>query len=340
MTTKMMTRANDEQADRGDGIQNTLGSRLPVHSFASSSTTKHIIAFGGGLDSSALLAINLKRDEAAALMGIDRVTLDAAFPKVDAVMFSDTGAERKATYANIAKFEAAYKAAGLAFYTVRNSKETIVEWLLRLGCLPLMPGSSHKCSLKFKTEVMHSQSEQIFPDADKFVWSIGIEANEDRRANKSFQDRSDLKHSSTYPLRNLKLDRAACADIVMKLGFGIVVKSACVFCPFAQVEEIAQIIRDEPEGWALVKQIEAKFQETSPIKHQAWLDAGQPLNKGGKAPKGMWRKDSWASGARLFAKKVDGKMLSTEEWEAQLAPRTAIDAIVDARLTAWDAFAA
>lgn len=280
-----------------------------------------ITAFGGGVDSSALLAINLKRDQAAAILNISRQQLDEAYPVQDAVMFSDTGAERKATYENIARFEAAYAEAGIPFIRVRRQQETITEWLMRTGTVPLMAGGSHLCSIKFKTEVMHKQAEVMFPSTN-VLWSIGIEANEDRRANKSFTDKSGGVHKSVYPLRNLGLDRKACIELIAKLTGWLVVKSACVFCPFAQEFEIAQIIRDEPEGWNLVKQIEANFQATSPIKNQAWIDAGKPLIKMGKrfrAPAGMWRMDSWANGARLFAKKVDGRQLSAEEWEARVA---------------------
>jgi hypothetical protein len=283
--------------------------------------TTRIIAFGGGVDSSALLAINAKRDEAAAALSISREQLDAAFPVQDAVMFSDTGAERKATYANVERFEQLYREVGIPFHRVRRQQETITEWLMRTGTVPLMAGGSHLCSIKFKTEVMHKQAEAMFPSS-QILWSIGIEANEDRRANKSFTDRSGGLHTSVYPLRELGLDRKACIELIAKLTGWVVVKSACVFCPFAQEHEIAQIIRDEPEGWNLVKQIESNFQATSPIKNQAWIDAGKPLIKMGKrfrAPAGMWRMDSWATGARLFAKKINGKQLSAVEWEARLS---------------------
>lgn len=36
---------------------------------------------------------------------------------------------------------------------------------------------------------------------------------------------------------------------------------------------------------------------------------------GKRAPKGMWRKNAWEEGARLFARSVDGRKLSVEEWE-------------------------
>jgi hypothetical protein len=250
-------------------------------------------------------------------------------------MFSDTGAERSATYENVARFEAAYQAAGLSFIRVRREQETITEWLLRTGTVPLMPGGSHLCSLKFKTEVMHKHAEQLFPAA-QISWSIGIEANEDRRANKAFTVRSNDVHQSAYPLRNLALDRKACEAIIVALGFPAVVKSSCVFCPFMQDFEIAEVMKSEPAAWQVVKDVEASFQATSPVKHGAWLAAGKPVNKAGKALKGMWRKDSWKDGARLFAKKVNGRQLSVQEWEQRLAPV----APVNASIAAWDAFEA
>jgi hypothetical protein len=278
--------------------------------------SKHLVAFGGGVDSSALLAINFDRDAAAQALGISRQDLDEKFPAVDGVMFSDTGWERKRTYSNVDRFEAAYRVKGIPFYRVRNKKETILQWTLRLGAVPLMPGSSHKCSLKFKTEVMHSEAEAMFP-GEKITWSIGIEANEDRRANKSFQDKSNGTHTSVYPLRNLGLDRADCEALIELLGWPKVVKSACVGCPFAQVHEIKDIIENEPEAWLTVKRVENKFRLTSPRKYQAFLDGGCKTDSAGRALAGTWKYDSWnQKGARLFAKKVDGRQLSTDEWEA------------------------
>jgi hypothetical protein len=274
-----------------------------------------ILAFGGGVDSTALALINLNRDRAAALIGISRELLDEAFPAVDAVFFSDTGAERSATYANVDQVEQACLAAGVRFVRVKREKETITEWLLRTGTVPLMPGGSHLCSLKFKTEVMHKQAELIF-GSERFAWSIGIEANEDRRA---FTVRSNEKHVSLYPLRNLGLSRAACEDLIAQLGWSKVPKSSCVFCPFMKPWEIREVMTTEPAAWQTVKQVEKTFSETSSVKHGAWLAAGRPVNSAGKALRGMWRRDSWRDGVRLFVAKVNGKQLSVDEWEAELS---------------------
>ena len=131
-----------------------------------------------------------------------------------------------------------------------------------------------------------------------------------------------------------------------------VVKSSCVFCPFMSVEEIRDIRNNDKEAWDLIKTVEHRFAEESGRKHQAWLDAGQPLNKGGRCNAGHWRKDSWAEGTRLFTKRVNGKQLSVEEWEelfdAEVEAEAAIEADapeltfgsvcsgVEAASTAWE----
>ena len=46
---------------------------------------------------------------------------------------------------------------------------------------------------------------------------------------------------------------------------------------------------------------------------------GLPVHKvSWRAPDGMWKKDSWANGARLFTKKHNGKKMTVQEWEAAI----------------------
>ena len=60
-----------------------------------------MLSFGGGVDSTALLAIHLDRDKAAAFLEMTREQLDEAFPPMEAVVFSDPGSEWPETYMNI-----------------------------------------------------------------------------------------------------------------------------------------------------------------------------------------------------------------------------------------------
>jgi hypothetical protein len=274
-----------------------------------------ILSYGGGVDSTALLAMHLNRDRAAAALGIDRAALDAALPTFDAVMFSDPGAEFQSTYKTIETAKALCAAAGLPFHQVRREGETISEQMLRLGTIPLMPGGPHVCSRKFKGDVLEREAKKLYGEGVQ--WVIGIEASEGHRLTRFQGAKGSVQ--PLYPLVTLGMDREACERMNGLLWPEPVFKSSCVFCPFMADWEIKRAIKECPEDWKLAKKVEAAFREASARKHQAWLDAGKPLNKAGRAPVGMWRQDSWANGQRLFARKVNGKALSCEEWEAHFA---------------------
>ena len=168
-----------------------------------------------------------------------------------------------------------------------------------------------------------------FP-AEKITYLIGIEANEGKRTAAFTKPKIDNAEYE-YPLQDLGMTRQDCLDLLAEHGVEVA-KSSCVFCPFMSHDEI-RAIRNDPEAWETIKLVERRFSEESPRKHQAWLDAGQPFiwtkkevktddSTGAKftpigmrAPKGMWRKDAWGDGTRLFIRKHDGKQLSVAEWE-------------------------
>ena len=254
-----------------------------------------VLSFGGGVDSSAILLKHLNGD----------VNLN-----IDLVIFSDTGAESEATYRNVSKFKFLCGQNGVEFVVVRKEKETIIEWVTRLGVVPLMAGGKHVCSLKFKAEVIQKYLRDRFSGAT-ITHLIGIEANETRRSSRFTQPKEDTSVYE-YPLIEWNMTRQDCVDYLAKYEIEVE-KSSCVFCPFMSEGEIVEAL-DDPRKAEVIHRVERRFQETSKLKHQAWLDAGSPLNKGGRCNRGHWRKDSWANGQRLFIKKVDGKQLSTKEW--------------------------
>ena len=57
-----------------------------------------LLAFGGGVDSTALLAMHLERDKAAKHLGMSRAKLDELFPPFEAAVFSDPGSEWPETF--------------------------------------------------------------------------------------------------------------------------------------------------------------------------------------------------------------------------------------------------
>ena len=272
-----------------------------------------ILSFGGGVDSSAILIHHLM----VADLGIDQV------------VFADTGAESQATYDNVEFFAELCADAGLPFDVIWKDGETITEWVTRLGIVPVMAGGSHVCSKKYKGDVIAKWVADSFP-AEKITYLIGIEANEGKRTAAFTKPKIDNAEYE-YPLQDLGMTRQDCLELLAEHGVEVA-KSSCVFCPFMSHDEIREI-RNDPEAWETIKLVERRFSEESPRKHQAWLDAGQPFMWtkkevktdestgaeftpiGMRAPKGMWRKDAWANGTRLFIRKHDGKQLSVAEWE-------------------------
>jgi len=267
-----------------------------------------ILSYGGGVDSTALVVIDANRDQVAEYLGIEREELDAAFPRFDKAVFADTGAEFQVTYKTIDRVS---QLLGDRFCITRKAGETIFEWCKRLGIVPVMPGGSHICSMKFKGDVLAAWAKA--EGITKPVWQIGIEADEGRRV-KRFSAPKDDSAEYRYPLVELGLTRHRLDCLLAHMGWCDVHKSSCVFCPFMSEVEIKDMYLNHPEEWAKAVEIEDGFRETSKIKHQAWLAAGQPTDSAGRALRGMWKKDSWAEGARLFVKEVGGRRLSVHEW--------------------------
>ena len=267
-----------------------------------------ILSYGGGMDSTALVAMDADREATCEFLGISMDTLYHALPEFEYAVFADPGAEFGVTYRTIDKVK---NLLGARLAITQKEGETIAEWCHRLGIVPIMPGGAHVCSKKFKGDVLAAWAKA--EGVTEPVWLIGIEANEGRRAKRFTPPKGD-NAEYRYPLIDLDLTRDKLDGLLAHLGWENVHKSSCVFCPYMAEWELRDMYLNHPEEWAQVVEIERRFQEMSAIKHQRWLDEGMPLNKGGKAPRGMWRKDSWAEGARLFAKSVDGRRLSTQEW--------------------------
>lgn len=256
-----------------------------------------ILSFGAGVDSSAILLLHLFHEPL----------------NIHHVVFADTGAEHPDTYANVERFRQICEDHGLPFHVVAKDGETITEWCLRLGTVPVMAGGSHICSKKFKGDVIQqwARSQGI----DWPVYLIGIEANEGYRCSRFTAPKGD-KAEYEYPLVERGMDRDACEALIKHHGM-TVRKSSCVFCPFMSLPEIAEALAD-PHSSSIIRQIEQRFQESSHEKYQAWLEAGQPVDSAGRALRGMWKRDSWKEGRRLFVKTVGGKFLSADEWHERL----------------------
>ena len=194
--------------------------------------TVNILSYGGGVDSSALLAMVLDRDRAAEHLGITREKLDEALPPIVAAVFSDPGSEWPETYENIAYAEKRCAEIGLPLETVRHTinvylhRETgeelrytqwkkldkeakadyektprvykIFEWLMDGASFPVIPGGSgHICSMRFKGQVQQKWADETFGNHEVCAkhWLLGIEAGEAGRSDRFTANRrkNDIK---------------------------------------------------------------------------------------------------------------------------------------------------
>jgi hypothetical protein len=98
----------------------------------------------------------------------------------------------------------------------------------------------------------------------------------------------------------MNLDREACQEIIDDYGIEVR-KSSCIFCPFMSPQEI-KIAMADPYSAQIIRMVENNFKEASPKKHSAWIEAGKPVDKAGRALRGMWKKDSWKAVVSLLRK--------------------------------------
>jgi hypothetical protein len=299
-----------------------------------------ILSLGGGVDSSALLAMHLCREDAAEHLGITIDELNSKLPQYKYVVFADPGSEWPATYENIEYAKRLCEIAGLHFETViyeqryfrnhetneritdtqwrqlsndekENWKEsiermTIFEWLTERpdgsGSLPMLPGTAHQCSDRFKGGIQRKWADNYFGKGVTKTWSLGIEANESKRHKRFTMNKGESKfpqHKFIYPLMDLNLTREDCKEVLRELRWdfrgdgSMVEKSSCMWCPWISDWEVDRLIGSEGEmhkGLEEALAIEKTFYEGID-KHIVWHENGMPRTNGSVVLRGTQGKD-------------------------------------------------
>ena len=201
----------------------------------------HIVAFGGGVDSTAMI-----------------LGLYEANRPIDLILFADTGGERPETYAHIENFSNWLINKGLPSITVvkrvrkDGSYESLEEESLRSKTLPSIAYGYKKCSQKHKIAPQDKYCNHWQPAIDwwktgqKCVKYIGYDAGETRRADNAAK-RDDPKYEYEYPLIEWQWEREDCLEIIAKHGITNVGKSACFFCPSSRPKEIVDLYEKHPD---------------------------------------------------------------------------------------------
>ncbi len=126
-----------------------------------------ILSFGGGLQTTALAILLAERKL-----------------QVDAVVFSDTGAEKPETWYYIENYiKPLFASIGLEFITVKHHRETLYENCWRLNIVP---------SIKWRWCTDKWKVRPILKYTKKAVQAIGFSLDERHRAEKQFAGGSQI----------------------------------------------------------------------------------------------------------------------------------------------------
>ncbi|MBB4701910.1 phosphoadenosine phosphosulfate reductase [Sphaerisporangium siamense] len=217
-----------------------------------------VVSYGGGVQSTALLALAARRE-------IDFRTF----------LFANVGddSEHPATLAYVREIAIPYAArAGLEVQELRRrrrdgSTETLMQRLNRPATrsIPIpvrmangAPGRRN-CTTDFKIKVIGRWLREHGATAEHpAAVAIGISLDEIHRANRRRREPHELIE---YPLLDLGLRRSDCEHIITEVGLPVPPKSSCFFCPFRTVGAWRHQRKHEPELFALSVQLEEMINE-------------------------------------------------------------------------------
>lgn len=263
------------------------------------------VAYGLGVDSTALLVQLVREGIRPAL-----------------IMFADTGDEKRETYQYLPIINDYLRKADFPQVTVvRNEVKNFKHWppyhglgenCLTNGTLPSLAFGFKSCSQKWKVAPQDRYCKSWQPALD--AWSQGIPVRKMIGYDASPNDRKryavaigfkDPLFTYEYPLIVWGWDRERCKEEIRKEGLPVPPKSACVFCPATQPEELHEhrksylryiVIMEARAKPRLQGHIDQEQLDLDYVKAvQAWQEAGSV----GKYPKralqskgvlGLWRR--------------------------------------------------
>lgn len=186
---------------------------------------KHILSYGGGVNSTALyfLLRELKRP-------------------IDVVIFADTGNELPATYKTVEQMKKQTREDNVEFVTVNSHlAPSLYEYCWKRRIFPFR--LRRFCTVEFKVQPIRRYLRKQYGIREGFVSYIGIAYDEAHRMKDS-----PVKYiKNDYPLVDYRITRRGCQRILKENGFKDVAKSGCWFCPFAGRKQWLQLLKENPD---------------------------------------------------------------------------------------------
>jgi len=209
-----------------------------------------ILSYGGGVNSTALLAMI----KLGALSG------------VDCAVFADTGAEKQATYDYLDYIK---DKSPIPIITVKSKEGSLWDYCEQRRILPMR--FMRWCTDRWKKKPL---SNWIKNSEVKITSQlIGIDYGE-----KSRLARWASLERFEFPLMDKQYNRRDCEKLIKKVGWKLPVKSGCVFCPFANPREFAELKVNEPERFKQLCELEGKtLARFTEYQAKGWFNPKYPL---------------------------------------------------------------
>lgn len=238
--------------------------------------TYNILSLGAGVQSTTLLLMSCNGE----------------LPKLDAVIFADTGWEMKATLKHLEWTKQQCNQADIPLHIINNANlytdalhSTVrakTENGNRCVSMPyhvLAPNSKRgilrrQCSKEYKIipilqkirQILGCKIRQHLPPNLVHNW-IGISANEKHRARNS----PNLWCINHYPLINLHKTRLGCLTWLHDHGYPRPPRSSCVGCPYHTDKEWLWLKDNEPDSWAEACRLDATIRNRGGPRGQLFL---------------------------------------------------------------------
>lgn len=184
---------------------------------------KHILSFGGGVNSVALM------------VWLTRLKLP-----LDEVVFADTGAELPETYAYLPVAERYLSQYQVPLRVIparvrgRDLYETCWE-------RKVFPSAIWRWSTRdFKVKPIHRHYRTLDAHVNQYL-AIAYDELERMKTSKV------PYVTNIYPLVDQKIERSQCADLIQEAGLPLPVKSSCFFCPFSSLDRWKWLHEHHPD---------------------------------------------------------------------------------------------
>ena len=172
--------------------------------------SKYILSYGGGVNSTALMAILVKKK----------------YP-LDEVVFADTGAERPETYGYLSYTRSFLRKHGFRLRVLKSKNGSLLDTCRKRKVIPSMIW--RWSTRDYKITPIYAYYRSLQCHINQYV---GIASDEIDRMKDSSVDYV----SNIYPLVDLEMSRADCIRIIREARLPVPTKSGCFFCPFNTIQ--------------------------------------------------------------------------------------------------------